>query len=76
MRTEGERIGSILVPKAIDKKKIMLLLIFVALLVVGNWLFSTALVFIPVALSELARSAIAFGLAITLVLLLSWSFGE
>ena len=54
----------------------MLLLIFVALLVVGNWLFSTALVFIPVALSELARSVIAFGLAITLVLLLSWSFGE
>ena len=54
----------------------MLLLIFVAWLVVGNWLFSTALVFIPVALSELARSAIAFGLAITLVLLLSWSFGE
>ena len=54
----------------------MLLVVLLALLLISNWFFSEALVFVPLDLLNALGSAGWFCLLLVLFVLFSWFFGD
>ena len=54
----------------------MLLFLILSFLLLGNWILSEVLVFIPVRLVESLNSLAEIALALVLVLFLAWCLGD